>query len=79
MKVKCLKGVWLKHCFSQIDTVAFSNSHFGAGIGDIYLDNVGCIGNESSLLDCSYVSNAGCSHSEDAGVRCQCKITLTNE
>ena len=65
--------------FLQTDPIAFSNAHFGAGIGDIYLDNVGCIGTESSLLDCSYISNTGCSHSEDAGVRCQCKTTLTNE
>ena len=59
--------------------MALSSAHFGGGIGDIYFDNVGCIGTESNLLDCSYISNADCSHSEDAGVRCQCETTLTNE
>ena len=57
--------------------LALSSAHFGAGIGNIYLDNVGCIGTESSLLDCSYISNTDCSHSEDVGVRCQCETTLT--
>ena len=44
------------------------------GTGDILLDNVGCLGIESSLLECN--SNPigqtdGCDHSEDAGVKCQ--------
>ena len=57
--------------------MAFTNAHFGAGSGTIFLDNVGCSGTESSILDCSYDSdNVYCStgHQEDAGVRCQCKI-----
>ena len=55
-----------------IDAVAFSNAHFGAGSGSIFLDGLGCTGSESSLLDCSKSSTISCyyGHSEDAGVRC---------
>ena len=60
------------------DALAFSSAHFGSGTGDIFLDNVGCSGTESSLLDCSYVSgnsiNCYYGHSEDVGVRCQGKV-----
>ena len=63
---------------ANTDALAFSGAHFGTGTGDIFLDNVGCIGTESSLLDCSYVSgsNIYCyyGHSEDVGVRCQGKV-----
>ena len=59
-----------KHFFFT-DSLAFSYAYFGSGSGSIFLDNVGCSGGESSLLDCSYVSGSTCSHSEDVGVRCQ--------
>lgn len=55
----------------NLDALAFSNALFGSGIGYIFLDNVGCNGNESSLLDCSYDSTHNCGHYEDVGVRCQ--------
>ena len=51
--------------------MAFSNAHFGAGVGAIYLDDVGCGGSESTLTDCSHNSFISCRHHEDAGVRCQ--------
>ena len=55
------------------DAVAFSNAHFGAGTGTIYLDDVSCTGSETNLIDCSRSSTVICyrGHSEDAGVRCQ--------
>ena len=65
-----------ERCLSTMmptDAVAFSNAHFGAGVGPIYLDNVGCSGSESNLINCSNSSFFSCynGHSEDAGVRCQ--------
>ena len=58
---------------SLTDAVAFSNARFGAGTGAIYLDDVGCTGSETRLIDCSRSSTVYCyyGHSEDAGVRCQ--------
>ena len=55
------------------DAVAFHSAHFGAGIGPIHLDNVGCTGNESHLIDCLRSPSVRCyyGHSDDAGVRCQ--------
>ena len=55
------------------DAVAFSRAHFGAGTVTIYLDDVGCTGSETNLIDCSRSSTVTCysGHSEDAGVRCQ--------
>ena len=61
----------------QLDVVAFSNAHFGVGVGPIYLDNVGCSGSESNLTDCPRTFSVSCysGHFEDAGVRCQGRFT----
>ena len=42
------------------------------GIGHIWLDNVGCNGNEKTLSDCYHSGWGGhnCEHYDDAGVEC---------
>ena len=57
------------------DAVAFRSAQFGAGIGSVFLTSVGCSGTENNLLGCTYsTSTSGCSHSNDAGSRCQCTL-----
>ena len=50
---------------------------FGQGVGDIFLDNVVCDGNELRLIDCASnpLAAHNCQHSDDAGVVCQPAIS----
>ena len=69
-KIIILNNIILLHY--NIGAVARINAYYGQGTAPILLDNVGCSGTESRLIDCTYDSNTtDCSHSDDAGARCQ--------
>ncbi|XP_052709242.1 soluble scavenger receptor cysteine-rich domain-containing protein SSC5D-like isoform X2 [Crassostrea angulata] len=44
---------------------------YGSGTGDILMDDVSCVSNEATILDCGYITSHNCDHSEDVGVICK--------
>ena len=52
--------------------VAVRRSYFGAGNGKVILDNVKCVGTESSVLQCQHspIGTHNCYPDEIAGVIC---------
>ncbi|XP_034450272.1 scavenger receptor cysteine-rich type 1 protein M130 [Hippoglossus hippoglossus] len=54
-------------------------AHFGKGVGSIWLDDVACLGNETSLTACQHrtFGRHNCRHSEDAGVICSALLKPT--
>ncbi|XP_072014782.1 uncharacterized protein [Amphiura filiformis] len=55
-----------------------SRAYFGQGSGQIWLDDVNCLGHENRLDNCSHYANEwgrhDCSHAEDAGVACSGEV-----
>ena len=62
--------------FSSFGAIARTQAFFGAGTGQILLDNVQCGGSEDRLIDCTYITMHNCNHGEDAGVTCAAARTL---
>ncbi|PIK38170.1 putative scavenger receptor cysteine-rich domain-containing group B protein-like, partial [Apostichopus japonicus] len=53
---------------------AVSSASYGEGTGQIWLDDVQCIGSEEHILACNNSGVVGvhnCGHHEDAGVKCE--------
>ena len=59
--------------------IAYSNAHFGAGSGPIFLDDVQCTSASSQLLECPSrpILSHNCLHSADAGVACEGMLILS--
>ena len=75
MKLSLNKASFL----SLTGPTATINAFFGQGTGQIALVNVLCAGTEARLADCSVGSTTFCSHSEDAGVRCQAQTGVSKK
>lgn len=60
-----------------LGAVRYRYAHFGRGTGPIFIFRIGCSGAESSLLQCPWTHfQSGCSHYNDAGVRCEGMLKL---
>ncbi|CAH1779950.1 unnamed protein product, partial [Owenia fusiformis] len=61
-----------KHLGMSYEGATFKES-LGGGIGDIWLDDMGCVGTETSLFECTHRSwgDHNCKHGEDVGIACK--------
>ncbi|XP_066024208.1 deleted in malignant brain tumors 1 protein isoform X2 [Pocillopora verrucosa] len=59
---------------------AVSNAAFGQGTGQIWLDDVQCVGNETSISHCNHLGLGAhnCHHRKDAGVVCRPVVRLVS-
>jgi len=54
-----------------------TGAYYGQGSGPIWLDEMSCLGSETSLMSCGFRGwlspsiDRYCTHAEDVGVRCQ--------
>ncbi|XP_033096444.1 scavenger receptor cysteine-rich type 1 protein M130-like [Anneissia japonica] len=50
----------------------YPQASYGEGVGSIHMDEVGCLGNETTIFNCPHAGwmSSDCRHHEDAGVRC---------
>ena len=57
--------------FSQ-NALPVSGGGFGPGSGTIWFDNLHCVGNETTILQCQTkaAGDNDCTHSEDVGIIC---------
>ena len=55
-------------------------AHYGRGRGQIWFDDLQCMGTEESLFECQHIDIgvSDCAHNEDVGVVCQGMIGMLN-
>ena len=58
---------------SSKGAITLTGNLFGEGTGYVFMQNVGCLGNETQLLQClaSATGGHGCTHSQDVEVICR--------
>ena len=59
--------------FDTTGAMALRFAPFGEGTGPIFLDDVGCMGSELTLISCPRPDSVGvvnCGHNNDVGVQC---------
>ena len=67
--------------FQTGNGTALSLAFYGQGTGSIWLDDVGCVGNESRLWDCinNGIGIHNCLHSDDASVQCSSGLSCGHQ
>jgi len=57
-----------------------TNTYYGQGEGQIWLENLSCTGSEHRLTDCNHDGYGvhNCGHHEDAGLVCNSKYVANN-
>ena len=75
-----MAGIWTSYIILfqlfSTDAVAVTKTQaYGIGIGNIYFDEVSCLGTESDITECRHagVGRHDCAHLEDAAVLCRRK------
>ena len=66
--------------YAHSHSIPLLDAAFGEGVGPIFIDNLGCGGNEIMISDCNVIGVIGlaqCDHSNDAGVECIGRSFLT--
>ena len=63
----------MSNCTPHTGAMVGSDLYVGVGSGPVFLDNIECSGDETSLMQCnSSAATARCSsHDQDVGVSCQ--------
>ena len=60
-----------------VGVIALSRALFGEGSGPIHLDDIECVGTESSLTECPRLGTTpNCQHSEDASIICLSELCI---
>ena len=59
---------------------AIPNAFYGKGRGQIWLDDVNCVGTEKTIVECSHRrwGSHNCNHRKDASVKCGFSGNISN-